>query len=212
METQEYLLTRSKEFVSVTLKPMAASFDYHNLAHAERVVKAAKLIGRASRLNVEQLNIVMIAAWFHDVDYYNGSVGHEERSALIAITMLAEWGASINLARGVSRAILATRTPQNPGNIAEMVLCDADLAHLGSPKYEAHASRLRCEWEVTRGFKLESDQAWCRFNLAFLKNHHYFTDYGKTILERRKITNMDKMLRQLKLNTCNRITKPTETL
>ena len=197
MGAPEHLLELSKEFASATLKKVGRVYTYHNLEHTEMVVRAARIIGHASHLTLEQLNMVLIAAWFHDVDYYKGVVEHEERSALIAERKLIGWGAAIDLAREVSQAIIATRIPQSPRNLFEMVLCDADLSHLGSKKYEMHASRLRSEWEATRFFKPESNYAWCQFNLEFLKTHHYFTDYGKTILERRKITNINRIVRTL---------------
>lgn len=197
METQDYLLARTKEFVVNTLRRSPGSICYHDLGHTERVVKAAVLIGRSSHLPTGQLNAAMIAAWFHDVDYYHGAMGHEERSALIAKTRLTAWGAGAPFVRDVSQAILATRMPQSPRNEMEMVLCDADLAHLASDTYEAHAALLKEELENGQGYPQVSEFEWCRTNLQFLRQHTYFTDYGNTILGRRKQVNINRLIRKI---------------
>jgi hypothetical protein len=77
------------------------------------------------------------------------------------------------------------------------VLCDADLSHLGSSQYTMHSFALRQELEKMQGLKVESDYAWWQLNIQFMKTHHYFTEYGKHILEGRKRINMNKLMKQL---------------
>ena len=51
---------------------LSESFVYHNYQHTERVVDAARIIGRESDLNEDELELITIAAWFHDVGYTEG--------------------------------------------------------------------------------------------------------------------------------------------
>ena len=57
---------------------------YHNIDHTRRVVKQAEIIGMHENLNKEDMDIVKIAAWFHDVGYLKKYHGHEEISIQIA--------------------------------------------------------------------------------------------------------------------------------
>jgi len=194
MEESLNLLKRAARFASVALAPIPSSCVFHTLEHTKQVVRAARVIGRASKLDSEQLNIVQIAAWFHEVGYDVGAECFEERSASIAVSVLSKWGANSKVTADVSRCIIATRHPQDPKDILGMVLCDADLAHLGSPQYERYLLRLRIGQEESLGRKLESRHVWQKRTIDFLKAHHYFTEYGQDILDKRKKVNFNKII------------------
>jgi len=194
MEESLNLLKRSARFASVALAKIPSSCVFHTLQHTKQVVRAARIIGRASKLDSEQLNRVLIAAWFHDVGYDISGKGHEERSVSIAVRMLSEWGANSTITADVSRCIIAIRHPQDPKDILGMVLCDADLAHLGSPQYERDLLRHRNDHESALGKRLESLNVWHKKNIDFLKAHHYFTEYGQDILDKRKKVNINRMI------------------
>ena len=109
MEGRSYLLKRSMEFASSALARISASYTFHTLEHTKQVVRAAEIIGRASKFSPQQLDTTLIAAWFHDVGYVDGAERHEERSSSIAVKMLTTWGANTKMIADVSRSILATR-------------------------------------------------------------------------------------------------------
>ena len=197
MEDQRYLLKRSTQFASAALTRISASYSFHTLAHTKQVVRAARIIGRASKFSPQQMITVLIAAWFHDVGYVDGAEGHEERSSSIAVKMLATWGASTKMIADVSCSILATQLRQNPKDVHGKVLCDADLSYLASAQYELHVSNLGKELEATRGIRLDDQRIWSQRNIEFLKAHRYSTDYGNDILDRRKKVNLNRMIRQL---------------
>jgi predicted metal-dependent HD superfamily phosphohydrolase len=71
---------------------ISSSHIFQTLGHTKQVVRAARTIGRASKVTGEPLTTVMIAAWFHDLGYVDGARPHEERSASIAAKMLATGG------------------------------------------------------------------------------------------------------------------------
>ena len=108
MEGRSYLLKRSMEFASSALARISASYTFHTLEHTKQVVRAAEIIGRASKFSPQQLDTALIAAWFHDVGYVDGAERHEERSSSIAVKMLTTWGANTKMIADVSRSILAT--------------------------------------------------------------------------------------------------------
>lgn len=196
METE--LIRKSKSHAEKVLANLPKTFTYHNLGHTTQVVKAATEIGLESGLSEDDLEAVIIAAWFHDTGYNSGCDCHEAVSSQNASTLLKEWGASDKKIEQVKGLIAATCMPQNPKNLPEMVLCDADLSHLGDNNIVECGSQLRSEFETFKNLKFESDEEWIKYNIKFFKEHQYFTDYGKTVLAERKKKNIKKLKKMTK--------------
>lgn len=180
-----------------------AKFVYHNLAHTESVVKATIEIAQQSNLSDAETELVTIAAWLHDTGYKNGNENHEENSIKIAEMCLSERGMSVDKIEHVKKCIAATRMPQSPKNLMQEVLCDADLYHLSSDEFMNQGDKLREEWAST-GQRILNEEEWKTINVQFLKEHSYFTNYGKTILEKRKQKNLKQLKKGLKENTIDK--------
>lgn len=165
---------------------------FHNELHTAYVVTAAQEIGSNSGLNVEEMEIVMLAAWFHDTGYTEAYKDHELISIEIATQFLANLGIASEKIADVRSCILATRYPQKPVNLMEMVICDADFYHFSSDRYIDFASALKKEWEETIGLTYTQHQ-WDSINLEMLQFHHYFTPYSKVNLQSKKEENIKKL-------------------
>jgi predicted metal-dependent HD superfamily phosphohydrolase len=195
METE--LIQKSRAYAEEVLGKLPETFTYHNLKHTTAVAEAATEIGRQSSLSNDELENVVIAAWLHDTGYEKDSEHHEERSAKTAVTLLETWGASAEKIKKVKELIAATRMPQNPKNLPEQVLCDADMYHLSRKDILECGQQIRSEIETFKNIKFESDTEWSAYNLKFLKNHSYFTLYGRQVLEERKRKNIKKLKKML---------------
>ncbi|MCT4317788.1 HD domain-containing protein [Elizabethkingia anophelis] len=171
---------------------LSPELGFHSLAHTREVVEAAWEIGQHSKLDAPEMEILIIAAWFHDCGYVFTYTGHEEESKRIAGNFLQKLGVSSNIILPVLCCIEATKFPQFPRNQVEGILCDADLYHLAKPGYPRYAKLLREEFGVFLK-RTYSDEEWQSENCLMLSNHCYWTVYGKTILERFKQVNMDLM-------------------
>ncbi len=191
------LVRKSKAFAEEILHTVSSQFCYHSAKHTLEVVKAAEEIGTQNGLSQDQLETVLIAAWFHDLGFENGPAGHEELSSKKAESQLKEWGASAEKISAVAQAIQSTQMPQRPQHIPDMVLCDADLYHLSTDHFQEPADLLRKEIESTKKLKF-TEEDWTRHNIQFMKSHTYFTMYGKTVLEDRKRKNIKKLKKKLK--------------
>lgn len=192
------LIQKSKAYAEKILNNLPEVYTYHNMKHTESVAAAVEEIGRASNLSDEEIETILIAAWFHDTGYRKDANHHEEIAVENAVKLLKEWGASEKRVETVKGLIEATRMPQNPKNTLEKVLCDADLHHLGGNDIMDCSRDLRNEFEAVKKMKFESDEEWIQFNLNFLKQHEYFTPYGQTILQERKKKNIKKFKKMLK--------------
>jgi len=152
---------------------------YHTLEHAKAVAKASEEIGVDCGLSGEDLEVVILAAWFHDTGYLEKIEGHEERSVELATSFLEEKGFSQDKVAQVARCIRATKMPQNPKNLIEEVLCDADIAHLASKDFLESTERVRYEIEHQMGRKL-AEIEWLTMNTDFVAGHRYHTDCARS--------------------------------
>ncbi len=162
------------ELFKTQLKP---NVIYHNFSHTEYVANAAYEIGIGEGLSEDDLKIVLLAAWFHDTGFVIGQENHEIESVKIARTYLSEQGMDSELMDKVEACILATDMNKIPVTKLEMVLCDADLSHLGTEAFREKSNLLRKEWEVLCG-KVLTDIEWLTTNEQFLGDHTYYTDFG----------------------------------
>jgi predicted metal-dependent HD superfamily phosphohydrolase len=167
---------------------------YHTLDHTESVVKRAIEMGNYYKLSDKEMFIITTAAWFHDTGYYNGgAIDHELRGADRAEQWLKDKEVDKEIIEAVRGCILATRIPQNPHNLLEQIVCDADLYHLGTDEFFEHNKEMRKEVEWRTGKKLDKSD-WRKGTIALLETHHYHTDYSRNLLEGKK----SKILAELK--------------
>ena len=69
-------------------KKIGAEFVFHDFNHTLGVLEAVIEIGTGNNLDERELNLLMLAAWFHDSGYDQGADGHEERSCHFAVCFL----------------------------------------------------------------------------------------------------------------------------
>jgi predicted metal-dependent HD superfamily phosphohydrolase len=198
MFNETELVQNARQTAEELLKQIDNSlYCYHNINHTQFVVKNAIEIGSHSGLDKKDIETLVIAAWFHDVGYASGGApGHEERGMEAAKIFLEENGVGKNRIEKVIGCIKATQMPQNPQNILEEVLCDADLANLGSEEFMIFSENLRKEFIHLKNKNL-SDNEWCQEGVGFLKNHQYFTEYGKQHLQPLQDKNLKKLEKRI---------------
>ena len=174
------LIHKARAHVEALLKGAKPEWvKYHNLDHAKAVAKASKTIGTACRLSAEELEGVILAAWFHDAGYVEAIEGHEEKSVEIATAFLREQAYPPKRIAKVAGCIRATKMPQNPRNLMEQVLCDGDISHLASKDFLEVSELIRLEIEHRMGRKL-SEAEWLTMNTVFVAGHQFHTDYARS--------------------------------
>lgn len=164
-----------KEYLSNNLDK---KFTFHNLSHTIDVVNAVEMITAAMEIKKHERNILLVAAWFHDVGYTERIEDHEDIGALHAENFLQNFLVNQDDIDKVKSCIIATHYPQCPLTGAEQILCDADMLHLSGKKYFKRAAFLRSEWKETKN-KIYTDAEWLEINLKFLSDHAYHTQFCK---------------------------------
>lgn len=165
---------------------------FHNIQHTLDVFENVQIIGEFEGIDENQMEILKIAALFHDTGVSETYNGHEDISTNNAILFLHKINYSENRIEHVVNCINATKMPQHPNYELERIMCDADLFHLSSPEYFAKNLLLRKEWSQYLSLDF-TDEQWETMNLNFFKTHEYKTTYGKQVLAQRKLVNMAKM-------------------
>jgi len=212
MNTEVSLLEETRKYAEKVLtEELPNELTYHSLDHTLVVVKAVEQIGAASNLTEEELETVKIAAWFHDLGYASSIDGHEAKSAELSKIFLSEKGVKGERIKLVEGCIMATKMPQNPQNLLEEVLCDADLFHLATEKYCETACKLQEEMKFTKKIKL-SDKKWLKMNKEFLVQQEFFTPYAKEHLAQGKLKNLKAIKKQLKGAKKNKDVKPEKVM
>ncbi|GAA3801321.1 hypothetical protein GCM10022226_21280 [Sphaerisporangium flaviroseum] len=122
---------------------------YHTLDHLRSVLAAMEPIA----VHADDPVAARLAAWFHDA-VYDGRPGRdEERSAQLAWSRLSRLAGRPGPLMGGARVrevarlvrLTAAHDPA-PGDRNGEVLCDADLAVLAGPGYDAYARAVREEY------------------------------------------------------------------
>jgi predicted metal-dependent HD superfamily phosphohydrolase len=179
MSEEKTILDKSSKFVSKIFEEKLPEWAvFHNLQHTIETVNGCLEIGKGSNLTEDDLEIVCIAAWFHDIGYIFNADGHEEKSVEICEKFLKSNDYPSNKISTVTDCILATKIINHPENLLEFIICDSDLISLGRTDYFEKNDLLKLEIEMRSGKKI-NDEQWLRRSAKFLSSHNYYTEYAK---------------------------------
>lgn len=184
------IIEQAENYVFALLKDkLSISYIYHNFNHTVRVVSAAKQLVENEKVDPETAEKIMIAAWFHDVGYTKGCTEHEECGTHIVEKFLREQGKSAAYIEDVKEIIRATKIDQEPVNLAQKIIKDADYFHFAADNYSELSELLREEWKLTQQ-KNYTDLEWAMGNRAMMVQcHRYYTDFAKTNWQPKKEKN-----------------------
>ncbi|GAA4769347.1 MULTISPECIES: Pycsar system effector family protein [Flavobacterium] len=173
-------IQHAEDFVFKLLKDNLSNlYTYHNFNHTQKVVSATRILITNEKVNDNDAEALLVAAWFHDTGYIKGPTSHEEASAVIVKQFLLDNNKDEEFIDKVASLIRATEVNYEPQNILEKIIKDADYSHFASEDYIATCQLLREEWKLTQE-KEYTDLEWMTENRRILVScHRYFTDYAK---------------------------------
>ncbi len=192
------IVEKARSFATKILEEeLPEDVSYHSLEHTTFVVEAATEIGQHSDLAEEDMEILQIAAWFHDLGYRQSVQNHEDISTQMVLEFLGAQGYDDHKAAKVAGCIMSTKIPQSPKTKIEEVLCDADLLHLADSNYFEKSGLLQHEISQLKGVEIE-DAEWMKMNKKFIKEHTFFTDYARERYRTAKQKNLKQVKKKLK--------------
>lgn len=195
----ENLLTEIEKHVTSLLRnELAHTFIYHNFGHTRRVVKSVEELIEGEGIGAEDAEILLIAAWFHDIGYINVIDEHEEESAKIASAYLKDRNYDAAAIDKVVGLIRSTKMSYVPVTDLEKIINDADNSHFGKKGYRDICDLLREEWEQQDLNKF-TDVEWIQENITFFtKYHRFYTNYALENWQPQKDKNFANLLKLLK--------------
>jgi predicted metal-dependent HD superfamily phosphohydrolase len=168
---------------------------YHNLKHTESVASYSRQLAHHYQLSEQDFFVVVASAWLHDLGYSTDRANHEAEGALSAGIFLQNISVMPGDIETIKSCILATRLPQDPHNLLEDIVCDADLWHLGIANFWDLSKELRKEVEEISQNKIDK-AAWRIQTIQFFESHKYHTDYARMLLDDQKQKNLDGLKRK----------------
>ncbi len=189
---------KAYEFVSELLSTkLSEKIVYHNFTHSSEVFEAAKKLAVETDLNASDTEIVLIAALFHDTGYTVSREDHEIISSEIAAEFLTTQNYPVEKIEKVKSCILASRIPQQPKDLLEEVVCDADLSHFGKKSFFEKGDLLRVELEQTNG-NTYTDFEWLKNSIDIMIGNPFRTKAAKEEYGKQRTENLLKAQKKLR--------------
>lgn len=166
----------AKDFILNKLnEELSSELTYHGIHHTlevlEMVEEIALFEGGVSDYDLELLKI---AALYHDSGFTEGMDNHEMRGVGIIKRHLPSFGYGAKEIDIIAGMIMATKIPQSPKNKLEQIICDADLDYLGRDDFYSIGDTL---FEELKSFGIiNSKHEWNKIQVSFLSMHAYHTE------------------------------------
>jgi uncharacterized protein len=181
--------------IAVLKRELAPFLTYHDWKHTEHVIRMAEYIARKENQSENDILLVKTAALFHDAGFINIiHDGHEEESIRLAIETLPKYNYSTSEIDTITGMIRATSIPQNPKNILESIIADADLEYLGTDSFERIGNNLF--QELQHNNPNLNIQQWNEIQIKFLESHTYHTPFCREHRTPIKEKNIQKLIQQ----------------
>lgn len=193
---QNQITKQAEAYVVALLKEgLTGDHQYHDLHHTMTVRDASLVIGRRYRLNDDELELLELAALFHDTGFVKQYDGHEDASKEIMAGFLNEKNYGAGKIAELKGLVEATRLGTEPETLAQKILKDADFNTFGTT-YLEKSKQLRHEWEVFKGIKMK-EKEWLENNLEFWGSHQFYTGEGKAMFGDQKRKVLKKFKKQM---------------
>ena len=173
MTVKEFLLLKSS-ILKLLREGLDPGLTYHSPSHTEDVLQQLERIAAAESITDTRLLLLMrIAALFHDTGFLRTYKKHEEASCVILQEMVDTSQFDESEIKLINGMIMATKIPQLPHNLPEMIICDADLDYLGRNDFETISNSLMNEFLAYSVIK--NEQEWNQLQVSFFESHKYLT-------------------------------------
>lgn len=169
---------------------------FHNYRFTVDVANSARKIGARAGLSEDELEQVVLAAWFHNTGFTEGSNGHIDSSVRIAAGFLEAHEVPDETIARIANLIRVAHSDADPESDAERVMQDAARAYLGRKKFFLYSDRLREEKRL-RGEGEYDDRQWSEYLMRELGGPPFQTKYARKKYEGQRKQNLKQVQRRL---------------
>ena len=188
-----------KNAFTLLREKLPKTLKYHNIEHTEEVLHEALLFGLEDKLDERSLELLAIAAAYHDSGFIQSAKENEALGARHAEQAMEKTGGYSDVERRkVMTMILDTQlqfTPEGPKQTPNIplscYLCDADVSNLGRDDFFEKAELVRLEAGSP------PPKIFFEGVLAFLNCHEWFTPAAVRLRGPKRDANLEELKRKL---------------
>ncbi len=165
---------------------------FHNFAYTTNKVAVASRIADHEQLDEQNRFILLTATWFSDLGYYKNPKDPDLTGVHLADKFLKDLGIEPADLESIKSCLLAPASFQPAGSKPAEALCDTATFIYGMPEFKAYSKLWRTEEALLS--EKEFDAAnWIGRMIIRMEQHHFYTDYCKTVLQPTKEKNLKKL-------------------
>lgn len=178
-------IEKAKRYVNQLLSPMEDHY-YHEYSHALEVMQRAMYLSQKEWLNDDEIEMMGLAAIFHDTGFIIQYDNNEPIWAKIAENYLKSILYPGDKIKRIEEIILATDPKYlTPKNIYEEIIKDADMDNLWREDFFDKSNKLKKEIETIKHIKI-NDPEWKHGLVELLTEHKFYTRTQKEERDRKK--------------------------
>lgn len=174
-------------------KELPPHLSYHSIHHIKDVLEAAMELATLENINDADKKLLSTAVCFHDSGFLISPNKHEERGCEIAREILPQFNFEQEAIEKICNMIMATKIPQQPQNILEEIICDADLDYLGRMDFWEIGEKLFQELKTMN--ILQTEEEWNNLQIKFLQSHKFFTKNANLLRNNSKQKHLNKIIK-----------------
>lgn len=194
MSTNNKLPEPAKSIIARLTSELSKDLCYHSAQHTLEVIDECLVLAQADKLDSRQIELLVVAAAYHDSGFLFRYEENEELGAKLALEDLKDIYSSKDLEE-IKNCILSTKLNRDlsrtPLSELSKYLLDADLANLGKDNI----------FEKTELLAKETKQnlnELYRTTFALMQKHQWLTPAGKKLREKEKEKNIEQIKAILK--------------
>ncbi len=166
-------------------------YYYHDVRHTLDVIEQSQAIGKLEGVTERELEILKIAALFHDTGFLKVRSGHEQASVDFFQSIGGLSALTHEDCDTITGCIRATHMPQTPLNHLEQILCDADLDYLGREDFGLIGENLFLEMSACG--EMSDRFTWDNLQVKFLEAHKFHTTSNQARRDGKKAENLNEV-------------------
>ncbi|MEM7575251.1 MAG: HD domain-containing protein [Bacteroidota bacterium] len=174
-------------------RDLPPNLHYHSIEHTLDVLERARQLAAAEGISDEEdLMLIQVAASYHDAGFLINNRDHERLGCKLVRQELPAYGFKDDQIKVICGMIRATKIPQQPRNLLEEIICDADLDYLGRDDFYPIGQRLYRELKAFR--VLGTVEQWNKIQIKFLRAHAYWTTTNRRLREPLKQSRLRELI------------------
>ena len=192
---KKFLLNTENYTVSLLTKKLNKDYLFHNVAKTQQVVNSIKELIKGEKISEVDANILLFAAWFHNVGFINRKENHTEASVNIATTFLEEYNIDNTIIDDVVRLIRVAKTELEAKDLLEKIMKDAVSFYYAETSFVDKNELLKQELKLLFNSDY-SELEWIQKNInTFVKEHRFYTNHAQENWQNGKDKNLAKLVK-----------------